>query len=72
MAGNAVELVADWYDASYYASSPAKDPPGPSTGKRYSGRGGGFKSDGNFVRSSKRDWYDPTDTAPSLGFRCAH
>lgn len=71
MAGNVVELVADWYDQGYYADSPAADPPGPASGKRYSGRGGGFKSPADFVRSSKRDWYDPTDTAPSLGFRCA-
>jgi formylglycine-generating enzyme required for sulfatase activity len=71
MAGNVVELVADWYDAGYYATSPAADPPGPKTGKRYSGRGGGFKSGPDYLRSSKRDWYDPTDSAVSLGFRCA-
>lgn len=71
MAGNVVELVADWYADAYYAESPAADPKGPATGKRYGGRGGGFKSDADFVRASKRDWYDPTDAAPSLGFRCA-
>jgi formylglycine-generating enzyme required for sulfatase activity len=71
MAGNVVEFVADWYDAGYYLTSPATDPKGPETGTRYSGRGGGFKSDSNFLRASKRDWYDPTDTAVSLGFRCA-
>jgi serine/threonine-protein kinase len=71
MAGNVVELVADWYDAGYYLTSPASDPTGPASGTRYSGRGGGFKSDSNFLRASKRDWYDPTDTAVSLGFRCA-
>jgi formylglycine-generating enzyme required for sulfatase activity len=71
MAGNVVELVADWYDAGYYLTSPATDPTGPETGTRYSGRGGGFKSDSDFLRASKRDWYDPTDTAISLGFRCA-
>jgi formylglycine-generating enzyme required for sulfatase activity len=71
MAGNMVELVADWYDAGYYASSPAADPPGPKTGNRYVGRGGGLRSDSNYLRASKRDWYDPTDTAVSLGFRCA-
>jgi formylglycine-generating enzyme required for sulfatase activity len=71
MAGSVVELVADWYDEAYYADSPAADPKGPDSGKRYSGRGGGFKSDAEFVRASKRDWYDPDDAAPSLGFRCA-
>ena len=71
MAGNLVEFVADWYDEAYYAGSPAADPPGPKSGKRYVGRGGGFKSGAEFLRTSKRDWYDATDTAPSLGFRCA-
>jgi formylglycine-generating enzyme required for sulfatase activity len=71
MAGNVVELVADFYDEKYYATSPTSDPPGPPSGKRYSGRGGGFKSNADFVRASKRDWYDPTDSAVSLGFRCA-
>jgi formylglycine-generating enzyme required for sulfatase activity len=71
MAGNMVEMVADWYDASYYESSPAADPPGPTSGSRYVGRGGGYKSEANWLRSSKRDWYDLTDQAASLGFRCA-
>jgi len=71
MAGNMVELVADRYDATYYASSPSVDPQGPPAGTRYSGRGGGFKSPGDFLRTSKRDWYDATDAGASLGFRCA-
>lgn len=71
MAGNMVELVADWYDVSYYESSPSSDPPGPATGTRYSGRGGGLKSEAPFLRASKRDWYDATDSGASLGFRCA-
>jgi formylglycine-generating enzyme required for sulfatase activity len=71
MAGNVVEMVADWYDAAYYASSPSSDPTGPASGTRYGGRGGGFKSAALFQRTSKRDWYDLTDTAAGLGFRCA-
>jgi len=71
MAGNVVEFVSDFYDAKYYANSPAQDPKGPASGKQYGGRGGGFKSDAEYLRTSKRDWYDPTDAAPSLGFRCA-
>jgi formylglycine-generating enzyme required for sulfatase activity len=71
MAGNVVEMVADWYDEAYYAASPDSDPPGPESGTRYVGRGGGYKSDTKYLRASKRDWYDITDQAPSLGFRCA-
>jgi formylglycine-generating enzyme required for sulfatase activity len=71
MAGNMVEMVSDWYDANFYASSPAVDPKGPASGTRYSGRGGGFKSDATWQRTSARDWYDKTDAGGSLGFRCA-
>jgi formylglycine-generating enzyme required for sulfatase activity len=71
MAGNVVEYIADFYDADYYANSPTSDPKGPETGMRHGGRGGGFKSDAEYLRVSKRDWYDATDSAVSLGFRCA-
>jgi formylglycine-generating enzyme required for sulfatase activity len=71
MAGNVVEMVADWYDEAYYAASPDTDPQGPSSGSRYVGRGGGYKSDTKWLRASKRDWYDVEDSAVSLGFRCA-
>ena len=71
MAGNMVEMVADWYDAAYYASSPSSDPTGPESGTRYGGRGGGFKSAATWQRASKRDWYDLTDSGAALGFRCA-
>ncbi len=71
MAGNVVEFVADWYDQAYYATSPTADPTGPKSGTRYGGRGGGFKSGAEYLRAAKRDWYDATDAAASLGFRCA-
>jgi len=70
MAGNMVEMVADWYDAAYYAESPNVDPTGPASGDRYGGRGGGFRSDATWQRTSKRDWYDLEDAGASLGFRC--
>jgi formylglycine-generating enzyme required for sulfatase activity len=71
MAGNMVEMVADWYDATYYAESPNTDPTGPASGERFGGRGGGFRSEATWQRTSKRDWYDLEDAGASLGFRCA-
>jgi formylglycine-generating enzyme required for sulfatase activity len=73
MAGNAVEMVADWYDAQFYATraATANDPEGPATGTRYVGRGGGYKSEAVYQRASSRDWYDLTDESEPLGFRCA-
>ncbi|HEX7670591.1 MAG TPA: SUMF1/EgtB/PvdO family nonheme iron enzyme, partial [Polyangiaceae bacterium] len=71
MAGNVVELVADFYDETYYQSSPTNDPTGPATGTRYVGRGGGYKSVAEWQRASSRDWYDTTDASKSMGFRCA-
>jgi formylglycine-generating enzyme required for sulfatase activity len=71
MAGNVVEMVADWYDPEYYAESPSENPTGPATGVRYVGRGGGCRSEADWQRTSKRDWYDLVDQGPSLGFRCA-
>ncbi len=71
MAGNVVEMVADYYDASYYADSPTDNPTGPETGTRLGGRGGGYKSETLWQRASKRDWYDTSDEGSALGFRCA-
>lgn len=72
MAGNVVEMVADYYAADYYATSPAMDPKGPATGAHYVGRGGGYKSEAVWQRASARDTYDAEDSSASLGFRCAH
>ena len=71
MAGNMVEMLEDFYDATYYQSSPLKDPKGPAQGKRFVGRGGGYKSKALWQRTSSRDWYDPPDFGKPLGFRCA-
>ena len=37
------EWCADWYDASYYAVSPASRPTGPDEGSRRSSRGGSWR-----------------------------
>ena len=71
MAGNVVEWTQDWYDPSYYASSPGNDPPGPGDGTAYSGRGGGFLSEEIWQRTSSRDLYEPSYFRVSMGIRCA-
>jgi hypothetical protein len=64
-------MVADWYDAAFYAASPTTNPKGPANGERYGGRGGGYRSESTWQRVSARDWYDLTDTGKAIGFRCA-
>lgn len=70
MAGNAFEWVADWYDASYYATSPIQDPPGPESGVYRVIRGSSFESDATQIASAIRRPADPTYTSHDLGFRC--
>jgi formylglycine-generating enzyme required for sulfatase activity len=67
MAGNVREWVNDWYSSSYYASSPALNPPGPSSGTFRVLRGGSWGSDASGVRGSDRD----SNAVGTVGFRAA-
>jgi formylglycine-generating enzyme required for sulfatase activity len=67
--GNVWEWVQDWYDASYYANSPAIDPPGPRSGSQRVVRGGSWHETATSWRSAFRRDYEPDYRGISIGFR---
>jgi sulfatase modifying factor 1 len=71
LGGNVVEWVADFYSATYYASSPRQDPRGPSAGESRVIRGGGSWSYPGNLNISHRDHNWAGHRGPGLGFRCA-
>ncbi len=69
MSGNVREWVNDWYSATYYASSPSVNPPGPSSGSARVLRGGSYGINTFHIRSSRRDVSVPSGGASDFGFR---
>lgn len=73
MTGNAREWCQDWYEESYYNSSPMTNPSGPSSGMHKVMRGGNVGFGESLCRNSKRLFQYPnfTGNSSSSGFRVA-
>lgn len=69
MSGNVYEWCWDWFDASYYKSSPSKNPTGPESGSRRMLRGGSWDFHDYFCRVSCRGNNTPFSKYHYNGFR---
>jgi formylglycine-generating enzyme required for sulfatase activity len=69
MHGNVFEWCQDYYDAGYYAQSPAADPQGPGAGSLRVKRGGAWMFSAAFARSAARDLFMPSYRFNYVGFR---
>ncbi len=71
MAGNAAEWVADRFDPTYYATSPSRNPAGPTLILDHGLRGGSFASPADQATTFFRDSSHSVKPNPRTGFRCA-
>jgi formylglycine-generating enzyme required for sulfatase activity len=71
MSGNVSEWVNDWHSSSYYESSPAQNPPGPTSGSYRALRGGAWNGATPFLRASNRGYGTPGYTGSNVGCRAA-
>jgi formylglycine-generating enzyme required for sulfatase activity len=68
---NVHEWCSDWYDASYYAMSPERNPRGPLTGSRRASRGGSWRHHIKVTRTAARSSIPPEFKYADYGFRIA-
>ena len=68
--GNVWEWVNDWYDGSYYSTSPELNPPGPASGTMRVLRGGSWLNPPKLIRFSDRGRSEPDARFNYFGMRC--
>jgi formylglycine-generating enzyme required for sulfatase activity len=73
MAGNVWEWVSDFYQANYYSieGNSATDPIGPDNGDTRVLRGGSYMNMVKSLRTTLRNFSDPSKSYNYVGFRCA-
>lgn len=71
LSGNTIEWTADYYDAAYYADSPALNPKGPVAGTYRSIRGGSWHDAPDRATTTARAHAPPEIPSVRIGFRCA-
>ena len=71
MCENVHEWCSDWFDAGYYAVSPAENPRGPESGTRRASRGGAWRHHIKIARCAARSSIPPEFRYADYGFRIA-
>lgn len=70
LSGNVAEWVQDWWNPTYYGTSPAANPTGPPEGDFRTVRGGAWSGPAEELRATARAYHNPERGAAHIGFRC--